>query len=196
VCVLALALLVALPVVAAGCGGSGGGTAEQAQLDAARQSGEEAARERDRLDNLQQQVRHLRHQVRHTGHTSRPADRAEAVSAPSAAAAPEPSSEPARAFHAPSGNVSCEIVAGGAACTVESVDETFRLVAGEPAAIESGASLPRSLGELVPYGSSVSAGSISCEVPPSDVPRGITCVDTGTGHGFEASRIASRQKAY
>jgi hypothetical protein len=42
----------------------------------------------------------------------------------------------------------------------------------------------------------VSAGSISCEVPPSDVPRGVTCVDIGTGHGFEASRIASREKAY
>jgi len=62
--------------------------------------------------------------------------------------------------------------------------------------MESGSALPRGFGELADYGSTVSAGSITCTIPASAEPRGIACVDTGSGHGFEASSVSSRQEAY
>ena len=43
-------------------------------------------------------------------------------------------------------------------------------------------------------GSTVTVGSVTCEVPPENVARGIACAKGG--HGFEASRVASRQKVY
>jgi hypothetical protein len=118
-----------------------------------------------------------------------------------AAAAPSPSAPTAEAepvsFHAPSGNVSCEVFLEGATCTVASVGETFVLDPGEPATIEAEAALPPGYGEAVGYGSTVAGGgSVTCEVPPSDSPRGVSCVDSSDGHGFEASRVPDRQKAY
>jgi hypothetical protein len=101
-----------------------------------------------------------------------------------------------RSFHAPSGNVSCEVFTSGATCTVESSGETFVLEADSPARVESAAVLSPGLGEVVEYGHTVGDGSITCEVPPSDVPRGVTCVDQSDGHGFEASRDASRQEVH
>jgi hypothetical protein len=187
----------------AGCGGGGSGSSSTvavsaAQLHAAKRAGEEKAHEQDRVNNLQKQVRALKHKVNHRA----PSHAAATVSAAPApepattpAAAPE-STEPVRSFHAPSGNVSCQVFIDGATCSVESIGETFVFEAGGPARIEPIATLPRSLGELADYGTTVSAGSITCEVPPSDVARGITCSDASSGHGFEASRVESRQSAY
>jgi hypothetical protein len=179
------------------CGGSSSSstaTVSFAELRAAKRAGEEKAREQDRVKNLQKQVHELKHRVNH-GVATQPAGPAQAAS-PNSEEQPSQSSGLGRSFHAPSGNVSCEIVTDGASCTVESVGETFVLEAGAPGRIESGAALPRDLGELVDYGNTVSAGSITCEVPPSDVPRGISCSDSASGHGFEASRVSSRQSAY
>jgi hypothetical protein len=191
-----LAATATAAVLLAACGGGSSdssttATLSAAELHAAQRAGEEKAHEQDRVRSLQKQVRALKHRVDH---------RADGNSAPApattATAPPPAESEPARSFHAPSGNVSCRLSATGAACTVESIGETFAFEAGAPGRIESGAELPRGLGELVGYGNTVSVGSVSCEVPPSDVPRGITCVDSASGHGFEASRVASRQSAY
>jgi hypothetical protein len=181
----ALALVVAL----VGCGG-GSSTPSEDQLREAKKAGEEAAHEHDRVTGLQKQVRSLRHQVRH-GSQARPSP-----STPADVPSTEASSGVLRSFHVASNGVSCEIREDGALCTVESTGQTFAFEDGEPAQIESVTTLPPGLGELVPYGSAVAAGSISCEIPPSNVPRGITCVDSASGHGFEASRVSGRQSAY
>lgn len=194
--VQALFSLLLVGVVLVGCGGSSASstaTISAAQLQAAKKAGEEKAEERDRVNSLQKQLRSLRHQVRHGGSLAR------SSSAPSSnsQSAPAVESEPSvRAFHSPSGNVSCEILADGATCTVESIAETFSFAGGEPAQIEPGVQLSSDLGELAAYGSTVSAGSISCEIPPSSVARGVSCSDSTSGHGFEASRVAARQSAY
>jgi hypothetical protein len=101
-----------------------------------------------------------------------------------------------RSFHAPSGNVSCQVLPSEATCSVASINESFVLPAGESGRIEQGLRLPAGSGGLAPYGSTVAVGSVVCEVPPSDVPRGISCYDSHSGHGFEASRIVGRQKTY
>jgi hypothetical protein len=179
------------------CGGSSSSTTETVglgELHAAKKAGEERAREQDRMNNLQKQVRQLKHRMNHGARVHVRSEAAAPV--PAEAVQPPEAAGPLRSFHAPSGNVSCEVFADGASCTVESIAETFLFEAGEPARIESGTALPRDLGELVGYGETVSSGSISCEVPPSDVPRGISCSDSASGHGFEASRIPSRQSAY
>jgi hypothetical protein len=191
--IAALALLL-LAAALAGCSG-GSSTVAEGQLREARKEGEEAARQRDRLDDLQKQVRSLRHQVRHATREKEPHSSPPSSSPPDAPPA-EPASQAVRAFHVASENVSCEILEDGAVCTVEPIGQSFSFSEGQPAGTESAATLPRGLGELVPYGSTVSAGSISCEIPPSSVPRGVTCLDASSGHGFEASRVPSRQDVY
>jgi hypothetical protein len=186
--------------VLAGCGGSSGSSTvsspSAAQLQAAKKEGEKAARERDRVAALQRQVHAIKRQVGHE-RRQRPRQAAPTPVAPTTTATTASGSVPVRSFHAPSGNVSCEVFVEGATCTVASVGETFVLEPGAPARIESAAALPRGLGEATGYGSVVSGGgSVSCEVPPSDVPRGISCADSADGHGFEASRIRDRQEAY
>lgn len=193
---LASCLLLLAVVALAGCGGSSASsttTISAAQLRAAKKTGEEKARERDRVNNLQRQLHNLKRQVKHRSAVQT----GNSAPAPPSTSSPAPESNaPVRSFHAPSGNVSCEILTDGASCTVESVGETFAFEAGEPARIEPTATLPSALGELIDYGNTVSVGSISCEVPPSDVARGITCSDATSGHGFEASRVPARQSAY
>jgi hypothetical protein len=191
--VVVLACLAVVLFAFSGCGDSSSGPSE-AQLQAAKAEGEEAAREKDRINNLQKQVRSLKHQARQTTTTAAPAAQADSTvsSEPSQTGA----SSVLRSFHAPSGNVSCEILADGALCSVDSVAMTFAFSDGQPARVESGTTLPRGAGDLAPYGTTVSAGSVTCTVPRSDDPHGITCVDAGSGHGFEASRVASRQNAY
>ncbi|HKO38703.1 MAG TPA: hypothetical protein VJU14_10085 [Solirubrobacterales bacterium] len=141
------------------------------------------------MDELEEEVRGLKRAAR---------QRTESVpqevnAAPSPSEGDEP--ELLRSFHAPSGNVSCAITSTGAFCTVASIATTFRLETGSPGKIESGAALPRGFGEFVGFGNTINAGSVTCTIPESDEPRGITCVDSA-GHGFEASRIQGRQKAY
>lgn len=189
----ALCLFVLALATLAGCGGSGGSsTVAESQLRAAKKAGEEAAHEKDRVNSLQKQVKQLRHQVHHAPSAG--------SSAPAVATSTTDSSqsggEVLRSFHVASGNISCEILVDGAICTVEPIAETFAFRGREPAYSESGTALPEDLGEVAPYGSTVSAGSISCEIPPTSVPRGIVCSDSASGHGFEASRVPERQSVY
>lgn len=184
-------LAVAL-VALSGCGGSSSTAPSEAQLEAAKREGEEAARERGRVNNLQKQVRGLKNQVKHQGSTVV----VERGSGANAVASEDIRSTVLRTFHAPSGNVSCEILSDGALCSVDSIATTFVFSDGQEAHIESGASLPEGAGELVSYGGTVSAGSITCTVPLSSEPRGITCTDADSGHGFEASRVSTRQHVY
>jgi hypothetical protein len=175
----------------AGCGGSSSDAPSAAQLEAAKHEGEEAAHERDRVNSLQKQIRSLKHQVKHRGSVV-----VEHASSAESAELEANGSTVLRTFHAPSGNVSCEILSHGALCSVGSIDETFSFSDGQPAQVTSGAALADGTGELAPYGSTVSAGSISCTVPNSSEPHGIVCEDNESGHGFEASRVSVRQRTY
>lgn len=186
---VALAALL-LALIAAGCGGSSSDGPAEAQLEAARKEGEETAHERDRIDSLQKQVNRLKRQSKHGEPAS--ADRAGAQSV----VVPETESATVRIFHAPSGNVSCEISPHGALCSIGSTAETFSFDNGQPAEITPGTALVDGAGELASYGTVVSSGSIACTVPESDESHGIICEDEDSGHGFEASRVSSRQRAY
>jgi len=175
-----------------GCGGSDSNGSSEQELEAAKREGEESAREKAQVDRLQHQVHHLQREVHQRGHTV-VIERGSGVAGGGSSAA---GSSVLRAFHAPSGNVSCEILSSGALCSVESITKTFSFDAGEEARTESGVALSRGAGELAPYGSTVSVGSITCLIPQSDEPRGITCSDGESGHGFEASRVPDRQSVY
>lgn len=192
------AVMVASMFLSVGCGGSGDSndsTVAQDQLEAAKRQGEEAAEERDRLDRLQRRVARLARQNQRSARAAvASAVPHETVTAGSAESSPE--ATVLRSFHAPSGNVSCEILSDGALCTVSSTNETFTFSNGEAVHAESGAQLPSGAGELAPYGTTIAAGSIVCTVPPSDSPHGVICADEGSGHGFEASRVLSRQRVY
>lgn len=175
-----------------GCGSGSASDSSAQQLESARREGEEAARERARIKNLEHQVHHLKKEV-HEGR------QATVVVTEAEGAHPRSQSTPApdsKTFHAPSGNVSCQISSIGALCSVSSIEETFVLDNGEPGHLESGTLLPREAGELAEYGSTVTVGSVVCSVPESNEPRGISCSDSATGHGFEASRIPARQSTY
>jgi hypothetical protein len=173
-----------------GCG-SGSDNPSEAQLEAARKAGEQVAHERDRVNSLQKQVHSLKHQAKH-GTQTVVVHHDNALSSPSE----DSGSAVLRTFHAPSGNVSCEILSDGALCTVGPINTTFSFSNGESAQIASGSVLSEGGGELAPYGSTVSEGSIACTIPQSSEPHGIICTDSNSGHGFEASRVSTRQHAY
>jgi hypothetical protein len=175
-----------------GCGDSGPDGASEQQLASARREGEEAARERSRVRSLQRQVRHLQKEVHEDRSPAVVVTGGEGESSEAGA----PSATGSRTFHAPSGNVTCEVNAAGASCSVASSGETFAFANGEDARLESGTVLSRGAGELAPYGSTIEVGSVACSVPRSNEPRGITCVDATSGHGFEASRVPERQSTY
>jgi len=190
--VVIAACMLAGSLAASGCGGSSSDGSSSQELEAARSEGEEAAREKATISRLQHQVHRLQREVHRGSHTV-------VVERHPGVAPTEPtnaSSSVLRIFHAPSGNVSCEILVSGATCAVASIDETFTFSDGQEARIESGTMLARGTGELAPYGSIVSAGSVTCSIPQSDEPRGITCSDSESGHGFEASRVSDRQSVY
>lgn len=101
------------------------------------------------------------------------------------------------AFFAPSGNVSCVIQGDSAKCSVASIDTTFVLPSGGGTAYRSaGVDVPRGSGSEAPFDTQQSNGSVTCTIPPSNVPAGISCQDNASGHGFEASRVVARQKVY
>ena len=189
--VVGVLLLAALGALA-GCGDSGSNDSA-ARLEAAKHEGEEVAREKARIDRLEQKVRHLQSQT-HSGGDSTVVVEGDATEGES----PSQSggSEVLRSFHAPSGNVSCEILSDGALCSVDSIAETFSFSDGEEGSVDPGVALPRGSGEPVGYGNSIAAGSVICTIPPSDSPHGIVCADSDSGHGFEASRVLARQRTY
>ncbi len=109
----------------------------------------------------------------------------------------EASVAPALTFYAPTGNVSCEIEEGAVRCSVASAGVTLELPAGAAQGlIVAGLEVTRGAGVAAGYGTTESSGSVICEIPPQSVPRGITCTDTNTGHGFEASRDSDRRKVF
>jgi hypothetical protein len=176
----------------AGCGGSGSNDSA-AQLEAAKREGEDLARERARIDRLEQKVRHLQGQT-HSGGDST------VVVEHDAPVEDDPSqtggSVVLRSFHVPSGNVACEILSDGALCSVDSIAETFSFSEGGEGSVNSGVALPPDSGEPVGYGESIAAGPVICTIPPSDSPHGVVCADSDSGHGFEASRVLARQRTY
>jgi hypothetical protein len=186
--------MVLLAVGMTACGDSGSSTADQSQLEAARKEGEEAAREKERVSRLERQVNNLKKRSHREEHASPTGS--SAIADESAGGPQRSESSVLRSFHAPSGNVSCEIRSNGALCSVNSIGETFTFSDRGAARVEPGAALPRSYGELAPYGTVVSAASITCTIPQSNEPKGVTCTDSESGHGFEASRVPARQKAY
>jgi hypothetical protein len=186
---VALTSAIAVP----GCGGSSSDSdaqAVEARIARERADAAATARQAQKLADLQDEVDRLR-RARRRAHT---VVRTVAAATPQTTATAD---SPGRVFHAPSGNVSCQADARSASCTVAAIDTTFVLPAsGGPAYVEHGAVLGRGSGDLADWGTSVSVGPVSCRIPDENEPSGITCVDTESGHGFEASRVASRQKAY
>jgi len=101
------------------------------------------------------------------------------------------------AFYAPSANVTCSLQSESAECSVASIDMTFVLPSGGGSAYTiGGLSVPRGEGSEAPFDTERTDGEIVCSIPPENVPAGITCRDTATGHGFEASRVTARQRVY
>lgn len=101
-----------------------------------------------------------------------------------------------RSFYAGQGNVSCQLTSSSALCSVASAGTTFVLEGSSPGRRESGTRISRGSGSYAPYGSSVSVGDFSCSIPPESSASGITCRNSSSGHGFEASRVPARQKTY
>jgi hypothetical protein len=107
------------------------------------------------------------------------------------------SSSASEVFYAPSGNVTCSLQSKSAECSVASINMTFVLPSGDDGAYTiGGLTVARGEGSEAPFDTERSDGEILCSIPAENVPAGITCHDTTTGHGFEASRVAARQKVY
>ena len=102
----------------------------------------------------------------------------------------------ARTFHSPSGNIACSVTGSSATCAVSKSGESFVLPSGQAARVASGVQIGRGSGESLGWGATVSVGSITCRIPPENEPSGITCRDSSTGHGFEASSASGRKKTY
>jgi hypothetical protein len=108
-----------------------------------------------------------------------------------------PASSASQTFQAPSGNITCAIQGETAQCSVASADLTFVLPAGGGQGYTTpGLAVPQGSGPVAPYGTNQTSGPVTCEIPPSSSPAGITCRNTATGHGFQASRVAERQHVY
>jgi hypothetical protein len=119
------------------------------------------------------------------------------VPAPEHAQPAASSSSVSEAFYAPSGNVTCSLHGESAECSVASINMTFVLPQGGGGAYTiGGLSVSRGEGSEAPFDTERSDGEIVCNIPAQNVPAGITCRNTTTGHGFEASKVSSRQKAY
>lgn len=185
----------ALAAFVLGCGGGSDGSSEdplavRQQIEEARKEGAREARQRDRIEGLEGRVKRLeREKGQPAAPAAAPIETKTPVESPGGG-----STSLLRTFHTP--NVSCEIVSDGARCSVAPTNQTFVFEAGEPARVESGSSVPDGAGEPASWDTTVSAGSITCRIPPEDEPSGITCTDTASGHGFEASRVPDRQSAY
>lgn len=186
----------AILLVLVGCGSNSShdsATAQQLQINRAAAQAAAQAQQAQKLRDLQAQLNQLKHSKAASA-TKTVVEAVTVAVSPSASAVAAPSPV---YFHAPSGDVSCEIDGDGRTlCSVADSDQTFEMPSGGAAHIESGARLPRGNGPLADWGQTVSNGSVTCTVPLSDQPRGITCIDSDTGHGFQASKVPARQQAY
>jgi ribosomal protein L40E len=102
----------------------------------------------------------------------------------------------ATVFHVPSGHVTCEVTYDSARCTVSPTRETFVLPNNTVAYTQPGQALSPQSATLVEYGDSVTAGVVTCHVPRSNEHHGISCENTSTGHGFEASQVGPRTRLF
>lgn len=101
-----------------------------------------------------------------------------------------------RAFHTPGDNVDCQITSVAATCTVASIGTTFAFANGGQAEQETAAVVRRGVGLEAAWESTVAVGAVRCFIPAESTPEGITCTDTRSGNGFEASRIPARQRLF
>jgi hypothetical protein len=100
-------------------------------------------------------------------------------------------------FYAPDRNISCVLETEGAQCSVVSAGLTMVIPPdGGRAYTVPGLSVPLGSGSEAPFGAQRSNGFIVCDIPPEDVPAGVTCRDIQSGHGFEASRLEARRSVY
>ena len=178
-----------LAATIAGCGSDNTSSDEiqQARAEAAAQQ-----KLKDKQAELEQQVNELNKQ------NGSDKTKTVVVTSGSGGTSTQPSSGSGttRTFSAPSGNVTCQVTSSTAACTVASINTTFVLNASGTATREAGTRFPRGSGSPAGYGTTVTEGSVTCSIPPSSQASGITCVNSATGHGFEASRQPERQKTY
>ena len=157
------------------------------RIDRERADAAALAQQKQSVRRLQKEVKKLKQGRSSNGTTQAPATTEQVEATDSGSV---------RTFHAPSGNVSCEISESSARCSVAVAGQTFVFDPGGRARIESGLALSRGSGSLVDWGSTVALGSVRCSIPQENEPQGITCEDTSSGHGFEASGVTSRQRAY
>ncbi len=106
------------------------------------------------------------------------------------------SDDATRTFYVGQGNISCSVSAASAKCSVASNGITFVVEGGSRGMTEDGAILGRASGSRQAYGTSVSVGDFTCSIPPESQASGVSCRNTSSGHGFEASRVGSRQKTF
>jgi len=116
--------------------------------------------------------------------------------APPPASDPPPATVATRTFHAPSGNVSCRVTATSAVCTVSKIATSFEFTDGAAARRRTSSVLPHGAGFEAAWDSTVTLGTVRCTIPPQKEARGVRCMDTSTGHGFEASRVPARQRLF
>lgn len=189
----AAALIGVVTIAFVACGDSNDDAVEQRisreRAEAAKQAQQEAE-----IDRLKDEIKEVKKRGGNTTTVLREVDgRSDAGARPS----PVTSSRTAsKVFHTPGGRVTCAIYREGADCSVSSIGATFVLPPDGPARIESGVRLRAGSGSSAGWDQTVTAGSITCVIPPQSAPRGVQCSDSATGHGFEASKVPSRQRMY
>jgi hypothetical protein len=126
-----------------------------------------------------------------------------AATAASTIALPATAHADSQNFQSPSGNIACNMIAGGVACDISYFTyqpppppecgkhfpwgSRFTLTPGKPSAIECHSDSLRVPGEpTLDYGQTISAGTLTCDSETS----GIKCTDTSSGHFFQVSRDA------
>jgi hypothetical protein len=126
----------------------------------------------------------------------RPRMRIVSIAAATLALGASASAAAAQTFHTPTGNVSCRVTSSSAVCTVSAISRTFSVYGSGRGGIFSGRSIGRAAGYYANWGSTIRSGRFVCHIPQSNQTKGVSCRNSVTGHGFEASARASRQKAY
>lgn len=117
-------------------------------------------------------------------------------SAPQSSSSTNSQREGQRTFYVGTGNISCSLSSEAAECSVASNQITFQVIGSSVGETEDGAKFGRANGTQVAYGTTVTVGDFTCEVPPQSVASGVNCRNNSTGHGFEASKVAARQKTF
>lgn len=122
--------------------------------------------------------------------------RKSAASTPAAAPEPSTPATESKQFYVGTGNISCSLSNESAACSVASNQLTFQVIGNAYGETEDGAKFGRASGSRVGYGTTVTVGDFSCEIPSESAARGIVCRNNATGHGFEASKVPARQRTF